>query len=337
VETAAFDYELPAEAIAQHPLVERDAARLLVDQGPGQPPDDRRVRDLPDLLRPGDLLVVNTTRVRRARLTLRKPTGGTAEVLLLHPRPDGSWEALVRPSRRLAPGTDLLTDDGALGVDVGEDLGGGRRVVRLAGTEGEVDVDVAIERSGGVPLPPYITEPLADPDRYQTVFADRTGSSAAPTAGLHLTQPLLDRCRAADVGVATVDLEIGLDTFRPITAEKVDDHPMHTEHYRVPAETMAAVESAERVVAVGTTVVRSLEAASLSGELEGATDLYIRASFEFRCVDLLLTNFHFPRSTLLVLVDAFVGPRWRDLYGHALSAHYRFLSFGDALLLERSP
>jgi S-adenosylmethionine:tRNA ribosyltransferase-isomerase len=335
VNTDAFDYDLPHEAIAQQPPEERDGARLLVDRGRDAEPDDRDVTDLPDLLQPGDLLVVNDTRVRRARLALRKPTGGAAEVLLLERRADGRWEALVRPSGRLAPGV-VLDSDAGLRVEVGEDLGQGRRLVRLLDVATPADEEALIEAAGHVPMPPYITRRLRDPDRYQTVFAANPSSSAAPTAGLHLTEELLGRCRDRGIEVAAVELAIGLDTFRPIVAEKVDDHRMHSEHYRVPEATLDACGAARRVVAVGTTVVRALESAAATGEREGRTELFIRSGYDFALVDVLLTNFHLPRSTLLVLIDAFVGPRWRDLYRHALDEGYRFLSFGDAMLLERT-
>jgi S-adenosylmethionine:tRNA ribosyltransferase-isomerase len=325
MESAAFDYELPAAAIAQEPLEPRDAARLLVDRGPGRPPEHRHVADLPDLLRPGDLLVVNDTRVRAARLRLRRPTGGAAEVLLLRDLGDDEWEALVRPSRRLAPGS-VLEGDGVV-VRVGADLGEGRRLV-------VVDGDPA--PSAEVPLPPYITRPLDDPGRYQTVYARPVAAStAAPTAGLHLTDGVLSRCRARGIGVATVELEVGLDTFRPVTTASLDDHVMHSEVYDVPAATLDACAEAGRVVAVGTTVVRALEAAAHDGPGRRSTDLFVRGDFEFALVDVLLTNFHLPRTTLLALVDAFVGPRWRALYEAALAAGYRFLSFGDAMLVER--
>lgn len=351
METDAFDYPLPREAIAQQPADPRDRARLLVDRGPGVEPDDRIITDLPDLLGPGDLLVVNDTRVRRARLHLRKATGGAAEVLLLERHHDGWWDALVRPSRRLPPGTRLTAGAGgdpnadpsdgtlvigALVIEVGDDLGGGRRRVRFPELTSVDDEEAAVAAAGELPLPPYIHRGPADPERYQTVYATHTSSSAAPTAGLHLTDELLDRCRSRGADVATVELAIGLDTFRPIATEKVDDHQMHAEAYRVPAVTLDACRRAERVVAVGTTAVRALESAAATGELEGRTELYVCRGFEFQVVDALLTNFHLPRSTLLVLVDAFVGPRWRSLYDHALTHGYRFLSFGDAMLLERS-
>ncbi len=339
MDTAAFDYDLPEERIAQHPLARRDAARLLVDEGEGRAPSHRVVRDLPDLLAPGDLLVVNTTRVLPARLHLRKESGGAAEVLLLEPLDGACWEALVRPGRRLPAGTELRPPDGAddLVVVVGDDRGDGRRQVELRTTG---DLLAALERHGEMPLPPYITERLDDPDRYQTVFADRPASAAAPTAGLHLTPDLLERCRAGGVERAEVELVVGLGTFRPITADRVEDHVMHSERYRVPPATIEACARTRaaggRVVAVGTTAVRALESAAATGESEGRTDLFITPGFGFQVVDRMLTNFHLPRSSLLVMIEAFVGPRWRGLYGTALDEGYRFLSFGDAMLLSRS-
>ncbi|MDZ7677195.1 MAG: tRNA preQ1(34) S-adenosylmethionine ribosyltransferase-isomerase QueA [Acidimicrobiales bacterium] len=337
MDLADFDYDLPDERIAQHPIEPRDAAKLLVDHGPGHRPEDRQVCDLAELLGPGDVVVVNHTRVLPARLHLVKPTGGAVEVLLLEPDPTHSqvWEALVRPSRKVAPGT-LLTpagDDAGLGVEVGDDLGEGRRLVQVRTTG--MDLLDALDRYGEVPLPPYITETLDDPERYQTVFADRPGSVASPTAGLHLTTELLARIEANGVPVHPVELVVGLGTFRPITADRVEDHRMHAERYQVPAETMAACRDADRVVAIGTTVTRALESAATSGERCGRTDLFIHGDHDWKVVDALLTNFHIPRSSLLVMVDAFVGPRWRDLYRHALDHGYRFLSFGDAMFLQR--
>jgi S-adenosylmethionine:tRNA ribosyltransferase-isomerase len=288
------------------------------------------------------VVVVNTTRVLPARLILRKPTGGAVEVLLLERLATGAWEALVRPSRKLRPGTvltagpDLDVRFGGPGPGDGE----GTREVALTVPSG-VDELAVLDRYGVVPLPPYITAPLADPERYQTVFAERPGSVAAPTAGLHITPAVLDGCRAAGARVEPIELLVGMGTFRPMTAPKVDDHHMHAEHYRVPPGTLAACEQARaaggRVVAVGTTSVRALETAALSGRLEGRTELFIHRPWQWRLVDVLMTNFHLPRSSLLVLVDAFIGPRWRELYTTALAEGYRFLSFGDAMLLEARP
>ena len=333
METARFDYELPEAAIAQAPVEPRDAARMLVDRGAGNEPDHRTVADLPGLVGPGDVVVVNTTRVLRARLHLRKETGGAVEVLLLEPLGDDRWEALVRPGRRVPPGTVLCPggDGPPLAVEVLDRLDDGRRLVVLRTDE----VAAALEAHGEVPLPPYITEPLGDPERYQTVFAEQPGSVAAPTAGLHLTPTVLDGIRAAGAEVAGVDLWVGLGTFRPISAERVEDHDMHTERYHVPDETWAACERAERVVAVGTTTVRALESVAALGARTGRTDLFLHPGREPQVVDVLLTNFHLPRSSLLVLVEAFAGPHWRDLYATALAEGYRFLSFGDCMLLGR--
>jgi S-adenosylmethionine:tRNA ribosyltransferase-isomerase len=325
MQIAELDYVLPEAAIAQEPIEPRDAARLLVDHGPDRAPEHRVVADLPELLHPGDLLVVNDSRVLPARLRLRKSTGAEIEVLLLE-RFGAVWDALVRPSRRVRPGTKLATDDGSVSVVVMDPLGEGRWRVEVQGD---------LDRAGEVPLPPYIHTKLADPERYQTVFADRPVSAAAPTAGLHLTEALLDRVRARGIEIATVELAVGLDTFRPVTESRVEDHAIHTEAYTVPATTMEACERAERVVAVGTTVVRALESAAATGTLEGRTDLFITRGYPFRVVEVLLTNFHVPRTTLLALVDAFIGTRWRDLYDAALANGYRFLSFGDAMFVER--
>jgi S-adenosylmethionine:tRNA ribosyltransferase-isomerase len=328
-----LDYDLPEARIAQHPIEPRDAARLLVDHG-AAPPGHRHVRDLPDLLRRGDLLVVNDTRVLPARLALRRDSGGAAEVLLLETRSADrrTWEALVRPGGRLRAGEVLRAGDEPA-VRMGERTASGDTFhVELVGAG---PVDELLARWGVMPLPPYIHERLADPERYQTVYADRPGSAAAPTAGLHLTTGLLGRLATAGIGLATVELVVGLDTFQPITTDDPLQHHMHTERYRVPPATMDACAAADRVVAVGTTAVRALESAATRGELAGRTDLFVHRGFEWRVVDLLMTNFHLPRTTLLMMIDAFVGPRWRRLYAVALAADYRFLSFGDAMLLDR--
>ena len=346
----AYEYALPRSAIAQAPVEPRSSARLLIGPGvdDGAVPRHATAADLAGLLRPGDVLVVNDTRVLAARLALVKSTGGSAEVLLIEPLRCGQdgrdgaateWEALVRPGRRLPPGTRLFEVGGTTPVvEVGDMVdpdtpGAGTRRVRLL----EPSV---VDRSGSMPLPPYIRRRLVDQARYQTVYsgerdlADR--SSAAPTAGLHLTPELLKACRLAGATVATVDLAIGLDTFRPITSDTAEAHVIHSERYSVPRATVRACASAGRVVAVGTTTVRALESAAATGETTGRTDLYIHGDFPFRVVDVLVTNFHLPRSSLLLLVEAFCGPVWRDLYADALSCGYRFLSFGDAMVVGRS-
>ena len=324
---ADIDYDLPAERIAQSPIEPRDAARLLVDRGDHV--EHRQVCDLPDLLEAGDLVVVNDTKVLPARIPVRRSTGGKAEILLLEERDDGSWEALGKPSKKLKPG-DLVHAEG-LTIEMADDLGDGRRVVYL--DPGDVDLHTRLADVGLPPLPPYIESQIDDPARYQTVYADRPLSAAAPTAGLHFTPAVLERLGARGVDLATVELAVGLDTFRPVMVDRLDDHVMHTEWYRVPDETIAAVESARRVVAIGTTAVRALESWKRTGAPSGRSDLFIRRPFDWQVVDVLLTNFHLPQSTLLCLVDGFIGPRWRHLYETAIAEEYRFLSFGDAMLL----
>jgi len=327
---ADIEYHLPSERIAQEPIEPRDAARLLVDRGDSV--EHHTIADLPSLLRAGDLVVVNDTKVLPARIPVRRRTGGAAEILLLEERSDGSWEALARPSKKLAPGH--VVSVGGLDIAMGEDLGDGRRIVWL--DPGDVDLHTRLAEVGLPPLPPYIEKQIEDPGRYQTIFADRPLSAAAPTAGLHFTSQVIEGFVVNEIAVATVELAVGLDTFRPVMVERLDDHVMHTEWYRVPDETVAAIEHAERVVAIGTTVVRALESWKLTGRQSGRSDLFIRRPYDWKIVDVLLTNFHLPQSTLLCLVDAFVGPRWRDLYETAVAEDYRFLSFGDAMLLRRS-
>ena len=322
-----IDYDLPESAIAQKPLTERDAARLLVDRGDRI--EHRHVSDLPDLLGPGDVVVVNDTRVLPARIPLRRATGGAVEVLLLEELSDGRWEALVRPSRKVAVGEVVST--AGVDVTVGDDLGEGRRLVTI--DSGPRPLLEALEIVGQPPLPSYIHSPIDDPERYQTVYADRPLSAAAPTAGLHLTHHLMSRLQARRVDIVRVELAVGLDTFRPVSVARFEDHEIHTERYRVPEDAAIAIRDADRVVAVGTTAVRALETWARTGEREGRSSLFIRRPYEWQVVDVLMTNFHLPRSTLLCLVDAFVGSRWRAIYADALVADYRFLSFGDAMLL----
>ena len=333
-----FDYDLPDERIAQTPVEPRDAARLLVDQG-SEPPLHRHVSDLPEILRPGDLLVVNETKVIPARLALQRATGGKAEVLMLEPL-DGErkvWEAMVRPARKLKSGERLFAPDGTPVVEMGERTASGDTfTVTVLGSIDSLDV---LADHGEMPLPPYITERLGDPDRYQTVYAREPGSAAAPTAGLHFTPELLDRLTERGIEIAKVELVVGLDTFRPVMEDDPTEHRMHTERYRVPQLTMdrclATRAAGGRVVCVGTTSVRALESAASRGELEGRTDIFIHGDYDWQLVDVLMTNFHLPKTTLLMMIDAFVGDRWRRLYDDALAEHYRFLSFGDAMLLDR--
>jgi S-adenosylmethionine:tRNA ribosyltransferase-isomerase len=327
-----FDYELPPERIAQTPIEPRDGARLLVDQGPAEP-QHRFVRDLAEMCHPGDIVVMNDTKVIPARLALSRITGGAVEVLLLDPHDESRrrWTALARPARKLRDGEVLYATDGSEAVQID-----GRRedTVELV-LLGPDDPLTRLNAIGQMPLPPYITSALDDPDRYQTVYAATPGSSAAPTAGLHLTPELLGRISERGVTLATVELMVGLDTFKPVTAPDPRDHTIHSERYRVPLATLAACEQADRVIAVGTTTVRALESAFGTGAAEGRTRLFIHRGYRWQVVDRMLTNFHLPRTTLLLMIDAFVGPRWRSLYEVALEQQYRFLSFGDAMLLDR--
>jgi len=337
-----FDYDLPPDLIAQHPVEPRDAARLLVVDRASGTLSDRTFRDLPDLLTPGDLIVVNDTRVLPARFLARRASGGHVELLLLRRNADGVWQALGRPARRLRAGERLIL------LDAHGDVTGDH--VQIVGRDGEqvrvrFDDEQAIDRDGRVPLPPYIHEALADPERYQTVYARETGSAAAPTAGMHFTPDVIVRCRNRGVRMAAVTLHVGLGTFQPIKTTDARDHKMHAEVYAVPPDTTELVRATRaagnRVLAVGTTSVRTLETvagsmlASAPAELlTGATRLYITPGSPFQVVDLMLTNFHLPRTTLLLLVAAFAGDElMRRAYAHAIVERYRFYSFGDAMLI----
>jgi S-adenosylmethionine:tRNA ribosyltransferase-isomerase len=308
MKSSELDYDLPPELIAQHPAARRDESRLLVYERDARAVRHRRFSDLPAEVG-GLLVVVNDTRVVPARIPIERPHG---EVLLVEALGDGVWEALARPTRRLKPGERHGP------VELLEHLGEGRWRVRLDG-----------EPAGEVPLPPYITEPLADPERYQTVYAREAGSAAAPTAGLHFTPELL-----ADLDVEHVTLHVGLDTFRPVAVEDLGAHRLHGERYAVAPAAWERIGGAESVLAVGTTTVRVLETLARGGPLVGRTDLFVTPGFEFRRVDALLTNFHLPRSTLLALVMAFAGvEETRELYRIAIAERYRFYSFGDAMLI----
>ncbi len=333
-----FDYALPAELIAQFPLAERTASRLLVVAGERR--EDRRFAELPTLLRRGDLLVINDTRVLHARLLGAKDSGGRVEVLV--ERPLSAHEALVqvRASKPPRPGSALHLDGGIAATVVCRE--GEFYRLRLSGDD---DVVTLLERHGALPLPPYIGRPAqgADEERYQTVYARARGSVAAPTAGLHFDEALLAALRAGGIDIAGVTLHVGAGTFQPLRVRELSAHRMHSERYSVPPETVAAVAAARarggRVVAVGTTSLRSLESAARHGPLAaggGETELFVTPGFEFRVVDALLTNFHLPRSTLLMLVSAFAGmAAIRTAYAHAISEGYRFFSYGDAMLLTR--
>jgi S-adenosylmethionine:tRNA ribosyltransferase-isomerase len=345
-----FTYRLPPELIAQTPLEPRDASRLLVVHRASGQVEHRRFREIGAFLRPGDLLVANRSRVIPARLRgAKEGTGGAVELLLLGLRRDlgtDLWEALVRPGKRVREGQRLVFGDGALTAEVAAHTPAGGRIVRLVAREGAVAE--ALARIGTMPLPPYIHTPLGDPERYQTVYADAPGSAAAPTAGLHFTPVLLAELAAQGVGMAHVTLHIGLDTFRPIEEADVTQHHIHSEEIELDATTADRINATRaaggRIVAVGTTAVRVLESAAqiavsygeagMVAPFRGRTELYVVPGYRFRAVDVLLTNFHLPRSTLLVLVSAFAG---RELilraYAEAVRERYRFFSFGDAMLL----
>jgi len=316
-----LDYDLPAELIAQHPATRRDESRLLVADRATGAVRHRTFSELPEEV--GEYVtVVNDTRVVPARLHLRRETGGAVEVLLVEPLGEGIWEALARPSRRLRPGERLEPSDRVSrrsSVELVEALGGGRWRVRVEG-----------EPLGELPLPPYIHERPADPERYQTVYARELGSAAAPTAGLHFSPDVLAR-----LDVERITLHVGLDTFRPLTADTLEEHELHGERYAVEPATWTRIEAADRVLAVGTTTTRVLETLARGAPLDGRSDLFITPGFAFRRVDALLTNFHLPRTTLLALVMAFAGiERTRELYKLAIRERYRFYSFGDAMLVR---
>ena len=340
--TSDFDYELPKELIAQYPAERRDESRLLVLRRDDGAIEHRRFRDVEEFLCPGDLLVVNETEVIPARLLGQKrKTGGAVEVFLLEEIGSGRWEALVRPAARIRAGAELEFGGGSLTARVVRELDGGKRVVELSA---ERDLAAVLQEVGRVPLPPYIEREAedADRDRYQTVYASERGAVAAPTAGLHFTEPLLERLESQGVGIARLVLHVGLGTFRPIAVEDPERHEMESERYALDAAAAEAVnatrEAGGRVVAVGTTCVRVLETlADEDGRVaaaSGGTRLFIRPPYRYRCVDVLLTNFHLPRSTLLMLVAAF-GGREQVLaaYAEAVRERYRFYSYGDAMLL----
>lgn len=336
--TDDFDYFLPPERIAQTPVEPRHASRLLVVNRACDSLEHRHFWEVGDYLRPGDLLVVNHTRVLPARIFARKPTGGKVEILLLRQEEEQVWEALVG-GKRVTAGLTLQLEEG-VSVRVEAVLDGSRRRLRFEGP-----VQPYLERHGQMPLPPYIHTPLGNPERYQTVYAAQPGSAAAPTAGLHFTPELMDALRAKGVGFAAVTLHVGLDTFAPVTEDDPQEHVIHTEWCQLSAETAAQIEAARlaggRVIAVGTTSVRTLESAARAagpgqslGAYSGPTDLFILPGYPFRAVDAMITNFHLPRSTLLMLVSAFAGrERMLAAYAEAVRLEYRFFSFGDAMLI----
>ena len=339
--TADFDYELPPELIAQHPPKRRDAARMLVLDPRSGEITHSMVTALPQYLEPGDMLVLNDSRVLPARLIGRRADGGEAEVLLLRPIDSDRhrWEALIRPARRLNPGSNVRFEGSAMVVAI-EARNDETATVRL---NGAADPIAEVRRIGQMPTPPYIKERLDDRERYQTIYAREEGSAAAPTAGLHFTPELLSAVRERGVGIAFVTLHVGLDTFRPVRVDDPAAHPIHREWYRIDEPAAGAINEArrlgKRVIAVGTTSVRVLESAANHGSVaagEGWTALYIMPGYRFRVVDAMLTNFHLPKSTLLMLVSAFAGrERILAAYAEAIRQHYRFYSFGDCMFIRK--
>jgi S-adenosylmethionine:tRNA ribosyltransferase-isomerase len=324
-----FDYELPPELIAQEPPAERDAARMLVLDRAARRFEDRQFRELPTFLKTGDCVVLNDSRVLPSRLFVDKPAG-KSELLLLEPVTEDAreWKALVRPGKKIRVGDTIRFDDRFAAEIVGHGERG-ERTVRFLGNE---DVYAAIERLGHMPLPPYIKreDQAADRERYQTVFARERGSVAAPTAGLHFTGEILDRVRGAGAHIAHVTLHVGLGTFQPIEREDFENHQLHFERYSIAADAWREIETAQRVVAVGTTSVRAIE----SGKMSGATNLFIYPGYQFKRVGAMLTNFHLPRTSLLLLVCAFAGTDFAlAAYRHAVAERYRFFSYGDCMLI----
>jgi S-adenosylmethionine:tRNA ribosyltransferase-isomerase len=336
--TADFDYELPTDLIAQQPAEPRDSSRLLVLPRAGGPFEHRAFREILEYLRRGDLLIANRSRVIPARITATRPGGGVAEILLLQQLARGRWEVLVRPGRRIFPGMLLKLDD-ALSLAVVDRTAEGGRILEVRSEH--ANPDAALLERGTVPLPPYIEQWTGDSERYQTVYADALGSVAAPTAGLHFTPQLLKRLVDAGIRWEVLTLHVGLGTFRPVKSEALSEHTMHRELAVVPPQVIEAVLDTRsrggRIIAVGTTTVRALESAMQFGDQrgwQGWTELFITPGFQYRAINGLITNFHLPRSTLLMLVSALVGrDRLLSAYREAIKRRYRFYSFGDAMLI----
>ena len=334
-----FMYDLPEARIAQTPVEPRDHSRLMVLHRDTHAIEHRHFFDIVEYLNPGDVLVINETKVIPARLYGTRPTGGAVEVLLLKQLGPKRWETLVRPGKKLKPGAEVIFGDGRLTCRVLESTDVGGRIVEFA-CEGSFEA--ALDALGEMPLPPYIHEKLADRDRYQTVYAKQEGSAAAPTAGLHFTPELLERIRAKGVEIVPVLLHVGLGTFRPVKVENIEEHEMHSEYFEVTEEAArrvnAARERGSRVVAVGTTSVRTLESAAENGRLvaqRGDTSIFIKPGYRFQLVDALITNFHLPGSTLIMLVSALYDREHiLEAYKMAVDMEYRFFSFGDAMLIE---
>ena len=340
MKTSDFYYDLPQELVAQTPLERRDGSRLMVLDKKTGATAHRHFYDIPTLLRPGDCLVLNDSRVLPARLLgHREPTGGAVEVLLLTDRGDKVWECLVRPGKKVRPGVRLSFGDGLLTAEVVETLEGGNRLIRFDYDGIFLEI---LERLGKMPLPPYIKEELSDPERYQTVYSKEVGSAAAPTAGLHFTRELLEQIQTMGVNLAYVTLHVGLGTFRPVKEEEITDHEMHAEYCAISRETADLINRTKknggRIICVGTTSCRTIESWAAEdgtlGEAAGWTSIYIYPGYRFKVLDGLITNFHLPESTLVMLVSALAGREHiLAAYEEAVREKYRFFSFGDAMFI----
>lgn len=334
-----FDYELPEELIAQTPYDKRDEARLMVLNRENETIENKVFKDVIDYLEPGDCLVINNTKVLPARLYGVKDTGAKVEFLLLKRLEKDFWEVMVRPGNKLRPGTRVSFGDGILKAEILDVLEGGNRKVKF---EYDGIFNEILDKIGLMPLPPYIKERLKDKDKYQTVYAKYEGSSAAPTAGLHFTEELLEEIRKKGIEIANVTLHVGIGTFRPVKVENVEDHSMHSEHYYIKSEDAEKINKAKRenhkIVAVGTTSCRVLESVSDENgfvkEVEGDTSIFIYPGYKFKCIDSLITNFHLPESTLIMLVSSLAGKDFiMRAYNQAVKEKYKFFSFGDAMII----
>ena len=334
-----FDYELPEELIAQHPYDKRDEARLMVMDRQKQKIEHKVFRDVIDYLEPGDCLVINDTKVIPARLYGKKDTGANVEVLLLKRIDGDEWEAMVRPGNKLKPGAKVSFGEGLLNAEILEVLEGGNRKVKF---EYKGIFNEILDKIGLMPLPPYIKESLKENDKYQTVYAKYEGSAAAPTAGLHFTEELLKKIREKGIVVANVTLHVGIGTFRPVKVENVEEHNMHSEHYYIKKEDAEKINEAKknghRIISVGTTSCRVLESVAdekgMVKESEGDTNIFIYPGYKFKCIDRLITNFHLPESTLIMLVSSLAGRDFvMEAYNEAVKERYKFFSFGDAMMI----
>ena len=339
MKTSDFYYDLPQEQIAQTPIEPRDHSRLMVLHRDNDKIEHRHFYDILDYLDEGDCLIVNDSRVIPARIYgVKEDTGAKIEFLLLKQLSGNRWETLVKPGKKAKIGTKFSFGDGLLKAEVVDIIEDGNRIVEL---QSEENIYTTLDKIGQMPLPPYITEKLEDQERYQTVYSHELGSAAAPTAGLHFTNELLDKLRAKGVNIGYVTLHVGLGTFRPVKVDDVTKHKMHSEHYEIPAETAELIKRTKandkRVIAVGTTSCRTLESVAASGEIracDGFTDIFIYPGFEFKVLDGLITNFHLPESTLIMLVSAFYGyDKTMKAYEVAVKEKYRFFSFGDAMAI----